>query len=178
MAKKVLVISTSPRKGGNSDMLCGEFIKGAEAAGHKTDKIFLSDKKVAYCKGCMACMNTGKCVIKDDAADILDKMVCADVIVFATPVYFYNMSAQMKTLIDRCCPKYTKMSGKEFYAVMTAYDDAKNTTKTTVAGIQSFIDCLDGGEIKGELFAHGVNGAGEVKDTVFMKQAFEMGRSI
>ncbi|MGB2579465.1 multimeric flavodoxin WrbA [Elusimicrobium simillimum] len=178
MAKQILVISGSPRKGGNSDILCDEFIKGAKESGHTAEKVFISGKNIAYCKGCMACMNTAKCVIQDDAADILDKMVQADIIVFATPIYFYNMSAQLKTLIDRSCPRYTEMSNKDFYVIMTAFDSSKSTTATTVAGVQSFIDCLEGGEIKDTLFASGVNAVGEVKNTKFMQAAYNMGKKI
>lgn len=106
--KNILVISASPRKGGNSDVLCDEFIKGAQQAGHKAEKIFLRKFKVNYCTGCGVCNSTHKCVQKDDMAEIMDKMVNADVIVFATPVYFYTMDAQLKTLIDRTVPRYTE----------------------------------------------------------------------
>ena len=94
--KNVLVLSSSPRKGGNSDLLCDAFAKGAKKAGHKVAKIRVADKKVGYCTGCYACQKTGKCVIKDDAAAILKKMMASDVIVFASPVYFYSVCAQLK----------------------------------------------------------------------------------
>ena len=116
MSKKVLVISASPRKGGNSDILCDEFIRGAKDAGNETEKIFLKDKKINYCTGCGFC-NTNdytECSQKDDMAEILDKMVEADVIVMATPVYFYTMNGQMKTFIDRCCSRYTHITDKDF----------------------------------------------------------------
>lgn len=178
MTKKVLILSGSPRKGGNSDLLCDAFAKGAAEKGHQVGKVFLAQQKIAYCSGCGICQNTGKCVIQDDMSAIMDKMVDADVLVFATPIYFYNMSAQMKTLIDRCCPRYTEMKDKALYLLMTAFDDSKNTTDTTIAGFQSFLDCLDGGEIKDSLFASGVHALGEVKDTPFMKKAYQMGGSI
>lgn len=120
--KNILVISASPRKGGNSDVLCDEFIKGAQKAGHKVEKIFLRNFKVNYCTGCGVCNSTHKCVQKDDMAEIMDKMVNSDVIVFATPVYFYTMDAQLKTLIDRTVPRYTEMVNKEVYYILTAAD--------------------------------------------------------
>jgi multimeric flavodoxin WrbA len=96
MARKVLVLSASPRKGGNSDLLCDQFMRGAKEAGNQTEKIFLRDKKINYCIGCGVCQGKGgKCVQKDDMAEVLDKMIAADVIVMATPVYFYTMNAQM-----------------------------------------------------------------------------------
>lgn len=91
MSKKVLIISSSPRRGGNSDLLCDQFISGAQEAGHHTEKIFLKDRKINYCRGCGTCFNGGKsCPQKDNMANILDKMIAADVIVMATPVYFYT----------------------------------------------------------------------------------------
>jgi len=106
MSKKVLVLSASPRKGGNSDLLCDQFLLGAKEAGNQTEKIFLRDQEIGYCTGCESCYISHKCVQKDDMAEILEKMIAADVIVMATPVYFYTMDAQMKTLIDRTVPRY------------------------------------------------------------------------
>ena len=97
MSKKVLILSSSPRRNGNSDLLCNEFMRGAAEAGHQVEKIFLKDKHINYCTGCSVCSMYGKpCPQKDDAAEVVEKMIAADVIVMATPVYFYTMSAQMK----------------------------------------------------------------------------------
>ena len=101
MSKKVLIISSSPRKGGNSDILCDAFVEGAREAGHEVEKLRIADLKIGYCTGCYACQKTGKCAIKDDAQGVIDTMMAADVIVLASPVYFYGISAQLKTLIDR-----------------------------------------------------------------------------
>lgn len=115
MSKKVLVLSASPRKGGNSDLLCDKFIEGATAAGNEAEKIFLRDKRINYCVACDSCQkNTGKCALKDDMEGILEKMITADVIVMATPVYFYTMDAQMKTLIDRTVARYTEIKIRNF----------------------------------------------------------------
>ena len=126
MAKRILILSSSPRKGGNSDTLCDEFLRGAKEAGNDVEKIFLRDKKINYCTGCSTCsLHHKPCPQKDDAAEIIDKMVAADFIVLASPFYFYTMSAQMKTLIDRCCGLYTEMNDKEFYFIVTAAEDDK-----------------------------------------------------
>ena len=104
MAKKVLILSSSPRRGGNSDLLCDRFMAGAQQAGHDVEKIFLRDKKINYCTGCGVCYGGAKpCPQRDDAAEVVGKMIGAEVIVMATPVYFYTLCAQMKTLIDRTC---------------------------------------------------------------------------
>ena len=107
--KKVLIISASPRKNGNSDLLCDRFAQGAKESGHAVEKVFTAAKNIGYCRGCGVCNATHRCVQKDDMADILDKMVQADVILLATPVYFYSMDGQMKPLSTGRCrgiPKY------------------------------------------------------------------------
>ena len=115
MTKKVLVLSASFRKRGNSDILCDQFILGAQEAENEVEKIYVNDKHIGYCMGCGTCNTTHKCVQNDDMAEILDKMVNADVIVMATPVYFYSMNGQMKTLIDRTVPRYEEIRNKDFY---------------------------------------------------------------
>lgn len=180
MVKKLLVLSASPRRGGNSDVLCDEFVKGAQEAGSSAEKIFLKDKKIGYCTGCGLCNSNGYsgCSQSDDMGDILDKMIDADVIVMATPVYFYTMNAQMKTLIDRCCAKYTKISGKEFYFIATMADGNENLIERTFEGFRGFTFCLSGAKEKGLISAVGVWVKGDVNGTKFMKEAYEMGKNI
>ena len=99
MSKKVLILSGSPRKGGNSDLLCDEFMKGAAEAGNEVEKIRVAAKKISPCLGCYYCAaNGGKCVHNDDMAEILRKMIEADVIVLASPVYFYSVSALVRQM--------------------------------------------------------------------------------
>ena len=102
MSKKILILSASPRRGGNSDILCDEFARGATEAGHKVEKVFLRDKNIKYCTGCYVCEKTnGVCAYKDDMPALLQNMIDADVLVLSTPVYFYCMNGQLKTVIDR-----------------------------------------------------------------------------
>ena len=179
MGKKVLVLSASPRKGGNSDLLCDEFMRGAQEDGNTAEKVFLRDRNIRYCTGCGVCNNTHKCVQKDDMAEILEKMVDADVIVMATPVYFYTMDAQMKTLIDRTVPRYTEITDKDFYFIVTAADTDRSMLERAIEGFRGFTeDCLSGAKEKGILYAAGVWKTEEVKSTPYMKDAYEMGKSI
>ncbi len=180
MNKKALILSGSPRKGGNSDLLCDVFLKGAEEAGHKVEKIFLRDKKISYCTGCGLCVSNAHtgCSQNDDMTEILDKMLEADTIIMATPVYFYTMDAQMKTLIDRCCAKYTKITNKEFYFIAAAADGDKSSLEATFDGFKAFLSCLTGAKEKGRIYAAGVWAAGEVENTELIKEAYEMGKSI
>ena len=179
MNKNVLVISASPRKGGNSDTLCDEFIRGAQESGNHAEKIFLASKNIKYCIGCGVCNTTQKCVQKDDMAEILDKMVEADVIVLATPVYFYTMDAQMKTLIDRTVPRYTEIQNKDFYFIVAAADTERKMVERTIEGFRGFTqDCLTGAREKGIIYGTGAWQAGEIKGTPAVKQAYEMGRNV
>lgn len=179
MGKKVLILSSSPRRGGNSDTLCDEFAKGAAESGNEVEKIFLKDKKIHYCTGCGACSVFGKpCPQTDDAAEVVGKMIAADVIVMATPVYFYTMSAQMKTLIDRCCSRYTEISNKEFYCIVTAAEEDKNAMMRTVDTFQGFFDCLENPVLKGVVFGLGAWHVGEIKGKPAMLEAYETGLGV
>lgn len=178
MSKKVLVLSASPRKGGNSDLLCDQFILGAQEAGNQTEKIFLRDKKIGCCNGCEACYDTHKCVQKDDMAEILEKIIAADVIVMATPVYFYTMNAQMKTLIDRTVPRYEEITGKEFYFIISAADSSKQSMERTLDGFRGFTMCLGGAKEKGVVYGVGAWRKGDIIGNPAFKEAYEMGRSV
>ncbi|KJR44503.1 iron-sulfur flavoprotein [Desulfosporosinus sp. I2] len=177
MGKKVLVLSASPRKGGNSDLLCDQFLLGAQDAGNQTEKIFLRDKRIGYCTGCESCYISHKCVQKDDIAEILEKIIDADVIVMATPVYFYTMNAQMKTLIDRTVPRYEEITGKEFYFIVTAADSSKQSMERTLDGFRGFTLCLNGAKEKGVVYGVGAWHKGDIKGSATMQQAYEMGKN-
>lgn len=175
--KNILIISGSPRKNGNSDTLCDQFAKGASGAGHQVKKIFLGDKKLGFCTACYACQN-GKCPQQDDAVWIAEKMLTADVIVLSTPVYFYTMSAQLKTLIDRSVMYYPRIEKKEFYYIMTMADTEKANFRGTIEALRGFVDCCENSVEKGMIEAVGVYEKGEIRNTPFMQQAFEMGKSV
>jgi multimeric flavodoxin WrbA len=176
MKKNVLVLSSSPRKGGNSDVLCDQFITGAREAGHEAEKIMLKDKSINFCTGCGTCLNSKKpCPQKDDMAEILEKLAVADVIVMATPVYFYSMSAQMKTLIDRTCAGYTRISNKELYFIVSAADPNHGAMERTLEGFRGFTDCLNNPVEKGVIYGTGAWNVGEIKNKPAMKQAYEAG---
>ena len=179
MNKKVLIISASPRRGGNSDLLCDQFMKGAEEAGHQVEKIFLRDKEVNYCVACDTCQeNGGICVQDDDMAEVLDKMIAADVIVLATPVYFYSMNAQLKTLIDRTSPRYISISNKDIYLIITAAVISKQPLERTIEGIRGFTSLLPGSEEKGIIYGTGAWKAGEIKGKPAMEEAYLMGKAL
>lgn len=176
--KKVLILSGSPRKNGNSDTLCDEFLKGAVDAGNEVEKVFIAEKNIGYCKACYACKNTGMCAIKDDMAEILTKMLEADVIVLSSPVYFYSISAQLKAVIDRTVAKWLEIKNKKFYYIMTSAEDSQTVMDCTLECFRGLAACLDGSKEMGVIYAKGVYDKGEIQNTPYLKQAYEMGKSI
>lgn len=175
--KKVLVLSASPRMHGNSDLLCDELMRGAKESGNEVEKIYVHRQKIGYCMACYACRNTGQCIQKDDMTNIIEKMIEADVIVLATPVYFYAMDGQLKTLIDRTLPAYTKIRDKDFYLIATAADE-KEAMERTIDGMMGFTDCLPGAKVKGVVYGAGAYLPGEIKGTQAMNEAYLYGKNI
>ena len=179
MSKHVLVLSTSPRKGGNSDRLADEFVRGAQDAGHHVEKITLYDKTVGFCKGCLACLNTQRCVIHDDGDGIAQKMLTADVIVFATPIYYYGMCGQMKTLLDRANPLYSaNYQFREIYLLAAAAEEDEHTVDGTVTGLQGWVVCFGQAQLAGTVFAGGVTSVGEIQGHPALTKAYEMGKNL
>ena len=180
MGKKVLVVSASPRKQGNSDMLCDSFIKGAVEAGHEVEKIFLSDKNIGYCVACGTCMTESKsqCSQDDDMADIINKLLYCDVYVLATPVYFYCMNAQIKTLIDRAVPIYRELKNKEIYFILTAADSETRAMDGTLVSLRGFTSILPGSKEKGTIYGLGMWGKGDAEKSPAMNDAYEMGKAM
>ena len=177
--KKVLILSGSPRKNGNSDMLCDEFMKGALISGNQVEKIRVAEKKIDFCSGCYYCQKSGGvCAKKDDMADILQKMIDADVLVLASPVYFYSIDAQLKALIDRTVARWTEVKNKEFYYIATCADEEKQSQERTIECFRGYADCVEGAVEKGIIYGTGVYEKGEIKDTPAFKEAYEMGLSV
>ena len=179
MNKKVLIISSSPRKGGNSETLAAAFAKGAQESGHPVETVSLRDKQIGFCKGCFACLKLGHCVIQDDAVEIAAKMHDADVLVFATPVYYYSVSGQLKTMLDRANPLYdTDYAFTKAYLLATAAEDAPETFEGTEKAVQGWVDCFPRCTLAGTVFAGGVNDVGEIAGHVALEQAYHMGKEV
>ena len=178
--KKVLILSGSPRKGGNSDILCDEFAKGALENGNQVEKIRVTEKKIAPCTGCYFCRNHGgRCALNDDRGDILQKIIDCDVLVLSSPVYFYSMCAQLKAVIDRTVARWTEIANKDLYYIMTAAEEDEDTMDGTLACMHGFAMCIDGYDEKGILYGKGVAEKGEVVNRPELMQiAYEMGLSV
>ena len=160
-------------------MLADKFVEGAKAAGNDVEKISLVGKDIQFCKGCFACQKLGRCIIKDDVNDILAKVLEADVVCWATPIYYYEMSGQMKTLIDRLNALYPlDYKFRDVYLLTTAAEDEEETPKRAEAGLTGWIDCFPKSRLVGTLFCGGVNDPREIEDKAKLQDAFELGKSV
>ena len=177
---KVLIVTASLRPSSNSDILAEEVRKGALESGHEAEILSLKGKQIAFCRGCLACQKTQKCVIKDDAAAIAEKVRQADTLVFATPIYYYELSGQLKTLLDRCNPLYTMdYHFRNVYLLCTAAEDEDHVPERAVAGLQGWTDCFEKAVYSGTFFGGGVNDPGEVgKKAELLEKAREFGRKL
>ena len=177
--KKVVVISTSMRAGSNSQMLAEQFAEGAKAAGNQVEFISLKGKNIQFCKGCLACQKLGRCVIGDDVNDIMAKVLNADVVCWATPIYYYEMSGQMKTLIDRMNAMYPKdYCFRDIYLLATATENEKETPKRAETGLTGWIDCYPKSRLAGTLFCGGVTMPNDIKGNDKLKEAYELGNKV
>jgi len=179
MAKNVLVISSTLRKNGNSEVLAKEFLKGAKDAGHNAEFVTLQDKEIKFCKGCLACQKLGACVIKDDSNEIVEKMKNADVIAFATPIYYYEMSGQLKTMLDRANALYTSdYKFRDIYFLATAADGSSHAADIAVNGIQGWVACFSQVQLKGTVLGAGAANVGDIQGNPAMAKAYEMGANV
>lgn len=178
--KKVLMISSSLRNGSNSELLAKSVMDGATAAGQDVQWLSLKEKQFGFCRGCLACQNTGKCVIRDDMDDMIDLVKNADVIVFATPVYYYGMSGQLKTFLDRCNPLYiSDYQFREIYLLTASAEDGDDVYQTTKAAIQGWIDCFPKATLMGLISGGGLNNPREAGFCPeLLERAYLLGKNI
>lgn len=193
MSKKVLIISTSMRKDSNSGILADEFARGAIENGNIVEKIDLNQKQINFCKGCYICPKTHQCIQNDDMNEILNKMCSSEVIVFATPVYHWEMSGQMKTLLDRTLPLFSLYTDsgykfREIYLIaVAATPEGKyqnlNPTEGIVRGLESWIKDFDWMNpkvsLRGTICGWNALSPAEIKNqTDKLEEAYKMGKSI
>ena len=177
---KVLVITTSLRTKSNSDVLADNLIQGAKDAGHDVELVSLKGKELRFCIGCLSCQKTQKCVLNDDAVEIAEKVKNADVLVFVTPIYYYEMCGQMKTLLDRLNPLYpSDYKFRKVYMLSVAAEDADEVPEKAVSGLQGWVDCFEKAELAGSMFCGGITMPGEATDkSDAQTRAYQFGKNI
>ena len=180
MSKKVLIISTSLRKNSNSEALAKAFADGALSTGNEVETVSLTGKDIAFCKGCLACQNLGHCIIKDDALEITEKMKNAEVIAFATPIYYYEMSGQMKTLLDRLNPLYTSdYRFRKVCMIATAAEDSDSAFEKAYNGLLGWVDCFEKAELCDLVAGGGIGDSGDTKNHAdALRRAYELGKAL
>lgn len=176
----VVVITTSLRAKSNSDILAQQLIDGAKDAGHNVEHISLKGKSIGFCIGCLACQKTQKCVLKDDAAQIAEKVKNADTLVFVTPIYYYEMSGQMKTLLDRLNPLYpSDYKFRRVYMLSTAAEDEEYVPEKAVSGLQGWVDCFEKAELAGSHFCGGISDPGQAAEKGDeLSEAYKFGKAL
>ena len=177
--KKVLIVSTSPRMNSNSEALATAFAAGAKVAGHEVEQISLRGKTVNFCRGCFVCQEKQRCVIRDDADVICQKALESDVLVFATPIYYYEMSGQLKTLLDRLNPLFpSDYAFRDVYMLTSAAEDEEYVPQRAVSGLEGWIECFERARLAGTVFMGGVTAAGENPGHPALEQAYQMGKIV
>ena len=179
MSKNVLILSTSLRPGSNSDALAEAFARGAREAGNTVEVLSLRGKTMGFCRGCLACLEKGRCIQNDDAPAMVEKMGRADVLVFATPIYYYEMSGQMKTLLDRANSLYdSDYAFTDVYLLTAAAEDEDGVDSRAISGLEGWIACFERARLAGTVFAGGVNKAGEIQGHKALEEACRMGSRV
>lgn len=189
---KVLGVSGSPRRNGNTELLLKEFLRGAEASGLETDLNILTTLNISPCTSCDSCQDNGQCVIGDDMQTMYRKLLDADCIVFASPIYFKGVSAQMKAFIDRCQTLWSRkyvlkqelishdrpIRAGYFISTAGTPGDGNKFFSCAISTIKSIFHVLDI-EYSGDLLFRGIDKKGDVlKHPTAMQNAFELGKGL
>ena len=177
--KNIVIINSTPRKGGNSEILANRFAEGALSAGHDVRVVNVRELKLGFCTGCMYCQSHDKCVLGDSMNEMCAVVQKADVVVFATPVYYYAVSGQLKTFIDRLNPLYPRENAfKEVYLLAASAEADHSAMDGCVSDINGWIACFDGVKLKGVLRGAGAADRGEINSTEYPQKAYEMGKNV
>lgn len=177
--KRVLIVSSSPRRGGNTDLMADAFLRGAQEAGGEVEKIFLADYNLEFLSE-EGADNPKESMRETESWQLVEKFLEADVVVLASPVYFMNVNDRMKTFIDLTYLGYgdERMGNKEFYYITACADNEEATAEDTFFAMRGFAYCLPHATERGYVAAVGVGRKGAVVDTQFIDEAYELGKTI
>lgn len=187
---RVVGIFGSPRRDGNSDILLNRALEGAESGGAAVERIIIRDLKIAPCNSCGGCWEKGDCVIDDDMQKMYAKLVSADGIVVASPLYFMGVSAQMKAFIDRCQAFWSRKYilhlpireggriAKGFFIATAARETGEGLFTGAVKTIKAFFHVLDT-QYAGDLLCAGLEEKGAaIKRQDLLQQVFDAGKKL
>jgi multimeric flavodoxin WrbA len=186
---KVLGICGSPRRGGNTEILLKEALRGAHEAGAEVEEIFLRDKTISPCLEIYGCKKDGQCVIKDDFQPVAEKIIQADALLLASPIFFYTVSAHTKMLIDRCQSLWVKRyrlklplapgrPRRKGAFISVGATRGKRLFEGVVLTVRYFFDALDF-DLSDTLLVRGVDEKGEILDhPEEIQAAYTLGRML
>lgn len=176
---KIVVLTGSPRRNGNTAFLADRFIKGATESGHNVFRFDCASHKIEGCLGCNACGMNGVCVLKDDFGLVRQHIIDADMVVFVTPMYYFGFSAQLKKVIDRFYVINGKIKGdsKKAAFIMAYANSSPKDAQPMIVHYQTLVDYL-GWKDAGQVIAPGMWTAGEVKNTSFADKAYQFGKKL
>lgn len=176
---KIVVLTGSPRRNGNSACLADAFVKGAEERGHEVFRFDCAFRRVEPCRACNRCGMDGPCVLDDDFQELRPRLVEADMVVFATPMYYFGVSAQLKRVMDRFYAINGQIKGahKKAAFLLTYADTSRKEAEPMLLHYRTLMDYL-GWTSVGEVVAPGVWTAGSVRQTDYPQQAYQLGKSL
>lgn len=175
----IVILQGSPNRRGSTYLLADSFRQGAESAGHTVEITDVAHAGVHPCTGCVHCGYEGPCVQKDGTEDIRRKILGADMLVFATPLYYYGMSAQLKTLIDRFCAFNSSLTRKHMKSALlaVAWNDDDWTFEALAAHYKTLVRYLDF-EDMGMVLGGGCGTPAMTAKTDYMRQAYVLGKNL
>lgn len=180
--KKILVVIGCGKKNGNTEQLADSFIKGATEAGHQVKKAFLGDKTIKFCMGCNACVSKGRCIHKDDMNELYDDYNDCDMIVLASPLYYWTLTGMLKTFLDRLFGSGADdKKEKESVLLITARLEAPETFEQVISYYQFHCIKYMGWKNKGMVLAGGCGGVYEdrlIAQTKYLEEGYNLGKSV
>ena len=175
----IVILQGSPNTNGSTNLLVESFIKGVKESGHNVKRFDICNMGINPCNGCVACGYEGPCVIDDDNAIIKNEILNSDMIVFATPLYYYGMTAQLKTVVDRFCSYNSSLHSKRMKSVLLAV--AWNSDDWTFDALETHYKTLvryNHFEDKGMILGRGCGTPSMTQNSKYIKEAYELGKRV
>ena len=176
---KITILMGSPNRNGSTSLLVNEFQRGAEEAGHSCEIIDVCHMNIRPCTGCVACGYEGPCVQKDDEEMIRGKLLSSDMVVFATPLYYYGMTAQLKTVVDRFCAYNSSLNSSHLKSALltVAWNADDWTFEALVSHYKTLVRYINFDD-QGMVLGYGCGTPSMTKRSKYMNKAYQLGRSL
>ena len=176
---KILVLQGSPNRNGSTYMMANKFIEGAKSVGHDVELVQLADLDISPCTGCIACGYEGDCVQADDMEDLLERILASDMLVFATPLYYFGVTAQMKAVIDRFCSKNSSLGEKGLKTALltVGFDTDDWTFDALIAHYQAIVRYRTFQDM-GMVLGYGCGSPSMTARSKHLQEAYDLGASL